>query len=182
MLVYSPRWLFLYPGMLLILLGTVLLGWLLPGPKQIGNVTLDIQSAFCSMMVILIGFQAVLFSIMSKFFAINSGLIPEPPRFKKLFRFCNLEVGLIVGFSLAIFGTIGFAAALLLWDSHGFGPLDASKSMRLVIPSLGAVALGSEIILSSFFLTTLGLVESKKDLNVDSESHAERIAHERKAA
>jgi glycosyltransferase involved in cell wall biosynthesis len=182
MLVYSPRWLFLYPGVLLIIVGMALLSWLLPGPRQIGNVTLDIQTAFCSMMAVLIGFQAVLFSILSKFFAINSGLIPEPPGFEKLFRYCNLEVGLMIGFGLVISGVIGFSVAIFYWDNAGFGPLDVSKSLRWVIPSLGAVALGTEIILSSFFLTTLGLIKKEKDINFDFDSSLESSAHDRKAA
>ena len=134
------------------------------------------------MMAVLIGFQASLFWILSKVFAINSGLIPEPPRFKTLLRYVNLEVGLLLGVVLTCAGLAGLSVAVAHWDMRGFGALDASRSLRLVIPSVGAVALGFEIVLSSFFLSTLGLVNRETARSVTVTSDAPAVMQEKSAA
>jgi len=182
MLIYSPRWLFLYPGLSLILLGVAVFLWLLPGPRRLGNVTFDVQTVFCSMMAVLIGFQSSLFWILSKVFAVNSGLIPEPPRFRTLFKYVNLEVGLVVGVGLTCAGLAGLSVAVAHWDMRGFGALDASMSLRLVIPSVGAVALGFETVLSSFFLSTLGLLDRETARSVDVTSSDPAVVTQEKIA
>ncbi len=162
MLVYSPRWLFLYPGAVTMLLGLAMMLWLLPAPRRLFGVTFDIQTAFYGLVALLIGFQAVLFSVLSKFFAIATGLIPKPARFDRLFLWANLESGLIAGSILFAAGLAGSCFAVGIWGMRSFGPLDLSKSLRIVIPSAGALAIGCEIILSSFFLSTLGLATADR--------------------
>ena len=100
LLLYSPRWLFLYPGLLLILIGLGLGAWILPGPRTIGRVTLDVHTLLYAILAILLGFQAVAFSAFTKIFAINEGLLPEDPQLTKVLRFLNLEVGLAIGGAL----------------------------------------------------------------------------------
>ena len=182
MLIYSPRWLFLYPGLSLILLGVAAFFWLLPGPRQVGNVTFDVQTAFCSIMAALIGFQASLFWVLSKAFAVNAGLIPEPPQFKTLFRYVNLEVGLILGIALTCAGLAGLSVTVVHWDMRGFRAVNASRSLRLVIPSVGAVALGFGIGLSSFFLSTLGLLDRGTVRSVAVTSDTPAVVREKNAA
>src|SRR6185503_19182704 len=85
LLLYSPRWLFLYPGLLLMLVGAVVSGWLLVGPRVVDGITLDVHTFLYAAMAIVIGYQTVIFAIFTKVFAITEGLLPEDPRLKSLF-------------------------------------------------------------------------------------------------
>jgi len=123
LLLYSPRWLFLYPGMLLMLSGLAIGLWLLPGPRIIGQVTLDVHTLLFAAMALDIGFQAVAFAVLAKVFAISEGLLPEDPRLNKLFRWITLETGLVSGGGLLLVGFALTASALGVWGARSFGPL-----------------------------------------------------------
>ena len=157
MLLYSPRWLFLNPGIALLGVGLFLLAWLWPGPRRIGGLALDVHTMVYAAMMVLIGFHSISFAVFTKVFAIQEGLRPPDPKFQRLFRYITLELGLIIGLVLALLGLAGTVAAVLDWSSATFGPLDPSQMMRLVIPSGLALTMGCEIILVSFFLAILGL-------------------------
>ena len=157
LLLYSPRWLFLYPGAFLMLVGLATVLWLLPNPRAIGHITLDVHTLLYAAMAIIIGFQTVVFAVFTKVFAISEGLLPEDPQLNKVLRFINLEVGLVVGGVLLLTGLGGSVYALSTWGAHSFGLLDPSKVLRMVIPATTSFTLGFQIILSSFFLSVLGL-------------------------
>ena len=157
LLLYSPRWLFLYPGLLLMLIGTAVSGWLLVGPRVVDGITLDVHTFLYAAIAIVIGYQTVIFAIFTKVFAITERLLPEDPRLKTLFRYIKLETGIIAGVLLLAAG-IGLSVyALSFWSSTSFGPLDPSRTLRLVIPAVTLIALGLQTVLSSFFLSILGL-------------------------
>jgi glycosyltransferase involved in cell wall biosynthesis len=157
LLLYSPRWLFLYPGICLMLLGGVLMGWLLPGPRAIGSVVFDYHTLLFAGMAILVGFQSLNFAVFSKVLAITEGLLPEDPRLNQLFRYINLEVGLVVG-ALLLLGGVGlWVLGLHYWESTSFGRLNPDVTLRIVIPGLVCFTLGIEVILSSFFVSILGM-------------------------
>ena len=149
LLLYSPRWLFLYPGMLLILLGLISTFWFLPTPR--------VHTLLYSSAAIIIGFQTVTFAVFTKAFAISEGLLPEDSRLKRVFRYINLEVGLIVGNALWLMGMAGSIYAFSTWKANLFGALEPANTMRIVIPSVTCLALGLQVIFSSFFLSVLGL-------------------------
>jgi glycosyltransferase involved in cell wall biosynthesis len=157
LLMYSPRWSFLYPGLALMVSGTVVALWLLPGPRRVGRVTVDIHTLLYAIMAILIGFQAVAFSIFSKVFAITEKLMPEDPRLNRLFRYFRLETGLAVGGLLMAAGIALGVYSLFLWNAHHFGPMDPTRLVRIVASTIVLFTLGFEICLSSFFLSILGL-------------------------
>jgi len=157
LLLYSPRWLFLYPGMLLILFGVAGTAWLLPGPQRVGTIVLDVHTLLYALMSILLGFQAIAFATFTKVFAISEGLLPEDPRLKKLFKYVTLETGLVVGAALLLLGLAGSVFAVSDWRAQHFGQLNPSQMLRLVSPAVVALTLGFEIILSSFFLSVLGM-------------------------
>jgi glycosyltransferase involved in cell wall biosynthesis len=157
LLLYSPRWLFLYPGITLVVLGAVVSALLLPGPRMIGNVGFDIDTLLFAAMAILIGFQSIVFAMFTKVFAISEGLLPEDARFSWLFRYITLETGLVVGVLLILAGTGAWALGLEYWRSQHFGPLDPAKTLRIVIPGVVFFTLGFQAILSSFFLSVLGM-------------------------
>jgi glycosyltransferase involved in cell wall biosynthesis len=157
LLLYSPRWLFLYPGIFLMLMGIGIGLWLLPGPKSVGNLRLDVHTLLYAALSIVVGFQGVCFGLFTKIFAISEGLLPDSPRLDKMFRFITLETGLLIGFLLLLLGIVGSIAALGAWSRTDYGPLDPSQTLRLVIPAVTALMLGAQTILSSFFLSVLGL-------------------------
>jgi glycosyltransferase involved in cell wall biosynthesis len=157
LLLYSPRWLFLYPGIALFVIGSAVGLWLIPGPRHVGSVTLDVHTLLFAAMVVLIGFQSILFATFSKVFAITEGLLPEDPEFNRLFTFINLEIGLIVGFVLILAGAGAWVWGLEFWRAQHFGPLNSEQTLRIAIPGVLLSTLGFQIILSSFFLSVMGM-------------------------
>ncbi len=157
LLLYSPRWLFLYPGITVFILGLAIFAWLLPGPRAIGRVTFDIHTLLFGATAILAGFQSINFAVFSRIFATTEGLLPEDEMLQRFYRYVNLEVGLIVGAALVLAGAGMWVFGLSYWQSYHFGPLDPEKTLRIVIPGLVSLTLGIQIILSSFFLSLLGM-------------------------
>lgn len=157
LLLYSPRWLFLYPGALLMLAGLSTGLWLLPGERTVAGIHLDIHTLLFAALAVIIGFQAVNFAVFTKVFAISEGLHPEDTRLSSALRILSLEGGLVVGTLILLVGIAGAVYALSGWGARSFGPLDPTRTMRVVIPSVTAITLGFEIILSSFFLSILGM-------------------------
>jgi glycosyltransferase involved in cell wall biosynthesis len=157
LLMYSPRWLFLYPGLLLMLLGGVVSLLLLPGPRRVGNIVLDIHTLLYAVLAVLVGFQALLFAIFTKVFAITAGLLPEDQRLSKLFKVFRLETGLGAGLLLQAAGVGCAVYSVLLWNGRGFGSMDPASLMRVVASAVALILLGVEITLASFFLSILGL-------------------------
>jgi len=157
LLLYSPRWLFLYPGAALFLLGTAAMLWLLPAPRTIGPVTFGVHTLLFAAMAVLTGFQSINFAVFTKIFAITEGLQPPDARLNKMLQHVTLETGLAVGALLVLAGAGAWFAGLYRWNLLHFGPLNPEKTLRVVIPGLVALALGVEIILSSFFLSILGM-------------------------
>ena len=152
LLMYSPRWLFLYPGLAMILAGTAVCGWLLPRPGRIGNVGFDIHTLLYAFVAIVLGFQFIAFATFTKVFAISEGLLPRNPRINRVFRYLTLEAGLIAGVLLTLAGLGGSVLAVSEWGKANYGALDPSRMLRLILPSVFALMLGVEIICSSFFL------------------------------
>jgi glycosyltransferase involved in cell wall biosynthesis len=156
-LLYSPRWLFLYPGLALMITGAALGLWLLPSSRTVGIATLDVHTMLYCAAMVLLGFQAVAFAVFTKVFAITEGLLPPDPVLDRLFRYIDLEVGLGVGGLLVIAGLATSLTAVRMWGMQHFGPLDYARTMRIVIPSALLLILGVQTIFSSFFLSVLGL-------------------------
>jgi hypothetical protein len=157
MLLHSPRWLFLYPGSLLILLGLAGCAWLLPGPRVVYGIEFDVHTLLYAFVAVLLGFQFVSFAVFTKVFAISEGLLPEDARLNRVFRYITLEVGLIAGALLVAFGIGGSIFAVSGWAKESFGVLDAERMLRIVMPSVFSLTLGVQIICASFFLSILGL-------------------------
>lgn len=157
LLLYSPRWLFIYPGGMLMLLGLTTGLWLLTGPKTIGSVTFDVHTLMYAALAILVGFQSIVFAVFTKIFAITEGLFPKDNLLEKLFRYISLEVGLLIGGVLLLVGLATSIYAFSFWGLRYFGPLNTSETMRIVILAFTLLTLGSQIVLSSFFLSILGL-------------------------
>jgi len=155
-LLYSPRWLFLIPGTLLILLGFLGYGIALPGAMLMG-VTFDAHTLLFASLFILLGYQSCLFSIFAKTFAINEGLLPEDRLMTRFYELLNLEKGLIAGCLAFLVGFVLLSMAVYQWWQANFGHLDNAQTMRLVIPRATLTALGFQTVLSSFLVSLLGI-------------------------
>ena len=157
LLLYSPRWLFLYPGLALAALGLGLGAWVLLGPQTIGTVTFDVYTLLYAVAAISVGYQSIAFGFFTKIFAIQEGLMPKDPRLDRVFRYVTLEVGLSVGATLVLVGLAGVAWALSDLGARSFGVLQSTPTLRVIISASLALTLGFQIVLSSFFLSVLGL-------------------------
>jgi glycosyltransferase involved in cell wall biosynthesis len=157
MLLFSPNWLFLYPGLMLMATGLLGGGILLMGPVKIAAVRFSLDTLlYCSAMIG-IGFQAILFAILSRSFAIQEQLVPRPRGKTFILDAITLERGLLLGCAILGVGAIAAARAILLWRAAQFGELDVERISRVVIASSLALSLGAEIVFSSFLLSILKL-------------------------
>jgi hypothetical protein len=157
LLLYSPRWLFLWPGASLIATGLVAGACLLAGPRRVGGVEFDVHSLLYAAMATIVGFQAVFFALFTKVFAMNEGLLPPEPKIERWLRRPILEMGLTLGLLLLSVGIAGATYEVVAWKNLGFGPLNPSRTLRVVIPAVTAVTLGLQVMMGSFFLSVLGL-------------------------
>jgi glycosyltransferase involved in cell wall biosynthesis len=157
LLLYSPRWLFFYPGLTAMLIGVMTWAFLLPSPQSIGGIRLDVHTLLYGALLLMVGYQSVIFAVFTKVFAISEGLLPEDPRLEKHLSEVSLEKGLICGGLALLLGIAGSIFAVVNWEMRGFGLLDPSETLRVVIPSVTAIALGFQTMLSSLFLGVLRL-------------------------
>ena len=155
-LMYSPRWLFLVPGGMLIALGLVGYALAMPG-VTIAGAKLDAHTLLFSSLAIICGYQSVLFAVFTKIFAIRERLHPENPRMTKLFSIVTLERGVVAGAIAGLLGIVLLLAAVGRWVDAGFGPLEYATTMRWVVPGVTLTALGFQTVLSSFFMSILGM-------------------------
>jgi hypothetical protein len=157
LLLFSPRWLFLYPGIALFLAGLVVGCWILPAPRNVFGVTFDVHTLVYAAAAVLLGYQAIAFAVFTKVFAIKEGLLPPDPRVERLTGEGSLEAGIAIGIALAVIGLAGSVWALSAWGARSFAELEPTHMLRIVVPSSLAMTLGLQIVLSSFFLGVLGL-------------------------
>jgi glycosyltransferase involved in cell wall biosynthesis len=161
-LLYSPRWLFLAPGLLMIFFGVI--GYALALPRygdelgaRIRGVHFDAHTLLFSSVAILCGYQSVVFAVMTKIFAVVEHLMPETPKTRRWFELFTLERGLVAGALMLLIGVGLLIAALLTWWNRDLGNLPYPRTMRVVVPGATLTALGFQTILSSFFMSVLGM-------------------------
>jgi hypothetical protein len=152
LLLFSPRWLFLYPGIALLVVGILLTTALYFRPLQIFGAGLDIQSMLYASAAALLGMQLCLFALFARLSAQNAGLLPRRPALVRLLRVVTLERGLLAGLAIALSGFLWSAAALWQWRQAGFGALDPRVVMRETIPAAGLMVGGVHLMLASFLL------------------------------
>lgn len=162
LLLFSPRWLFLYPGLALFLGGVGLTGWLLPHARVVAGVMLDIHTLFYASIAVVLGAHLMLFWVFAKLYGMREGLVPEDARFLERVRSVRLEAGLIAGGILLAFGLGLGGHALSAWSSSAFGPLVPAQAMRMVIPSGTAILLAFQLAFGAFFLSVLEIRSSRR--------------------
>ena len=157
LLLFSPRWLFLYPGLVLLALGIGLMSALYFTPLHILGAGLDIHSMLYAAAAALLGLQLCLFALFARVSAQNAGLLPRQPGLDRLLKVLTLERGLLAGLFMALGGLAWSAAAFWQWRETGFGPLDPRVVMRDTIPATALLVGGMELMLASFLLSVLRL-------------------------
>lgn len=157
MLLYSPNWLFLYPGIFLVVLGCLVGTILLPGPVTLFKITFDIHTLLFASMFVVLGFQSIAFSLIGKAFCLFEGLMPAVSRLDELLKAVRLETGLVAGLILTILGAIGAFCTVGYWGLETFGNLDTQFTMRIAIPSLTMIAVGVQISMTAFLLGIIGM-------------------------
>ncbi len=157
LLMHSPNWLFLYPGLLVFIIGFLGMLYLLPHSQTFSGVTFDIHSLlYCSVMLT-VGVQVMLFGIYAKMLSDAQERFLQDRILCSLSKFFTLERGLIFGSILCMIGLGGSIYAVAIWGQHSFGGLIPTEMMRLVIPSVTAMSVGVQIIFASFFAALMGL-------------------------
>jgi hypothetical protein len=157
LMLFSPRWLFLYPGLALLLLGIVIGAVVVPRPLSVGSVTFDVDTLVVASAMVVIGFQAVLFALFTQVYASAEGFLPEQQRVRRILKTLSLERGLVVGGILFVVGIVGLAFSLSYWGGASFHSLDYNHALRLVVPSVTALIVSFQIILGTFFLSILSI-------------------------
>jgi hypothetical protein len=157
LLLYSPRWLFLYPGAALAVVGFAATAVLAAGPVTVGGVRFGVATLLYAGAAVILGFQSVMFAVFARVFGITQGFLPDDPMLRRLFDRIRLETGLAVGAALVVAGLGGSAWAVATWADTSFGRLDYEHTLRIVVPSVVLLVLGAQTIVSSFFLSFLGL-------------------------
>jgi glycosyltransferase involved in cell wall biosynthesis len=155
-LIYSPRWLFLAPGLLLVALGALGYALALPGITALG-VTFDAHTLLFASLATICGYQAILFGVLTKVFAVNAGLMLPDRRLQGLTSRLTLERVLLLALALIVAGIALLVAAVLKWESRDFGRLEYADTMRIVIPGVTLTAIGFQSVLSAFFISVLAI-------------------------
>jgi hypothetical protein len=158
LLCFSPRWLFLYPGLFCVLLGLAMAALVMPGPLRVGAVVFDIHTLVYAGGLILVGAQGVFFAVLSKVYALTHGLLPPRSADAASVRFferISLGQGVVMGIVAVVMGVVGSVAAVYGWVDRGLGNYDPGVAMRIVVPSVVLLALGAQTIFSSFFLSLM---------------------------
>lgn len=164
LLLYSPKWLFYYPGIILMVIGLVFLLLISTGILDFTRVKFEINSMLFLATIILLGFNIATLGLYTNIYAIISGLVPPDERILRIVKSKSLEIGIVIGLLLLLLGSIGFLITLKNWVSNEFGELDSFLTIRTVIPSFIAMTIGTQIIFSSFFINVLKLNTKKSKI------------------
>jgi glycosyltransferase involved in cell wall biosynthesis len=157
LLLFSPRWLFLYPGLTLLGVGLLSMTALLPGPISVGALTLDIHTMLYASLAMIMGLQLTQFALFSRAFAARIGLLAPSRGVERFTGLISLERGVLLGLLLLLGGLAGSSYAVAYWGHSAFGSMDPTSLMRVAIPSATAIATGLQLIFGSFFLGMLGI-------------------------
>jgi glycosyltransferase involved in cell wall biosynthesis len=160
LLLFSPRWLFFYPGLALMLIGTAAMIALLPGTLEVLGTSFDVHTMVYASAMVVVGYQAILFAVFARVYAMTEGFLPAQPSLERWMKRVNLEVGLLTGAVLTLGGVVLAIVAVAIWGGKGFNELDYRDTLRIVIPSATLLMLGVQTVLGSLFLSILGIRHS----------------------
>jgi Glycosyl transferase family 2 len=161
LLLFSPRWLFFMPGLALVAAGVVIGAVIEKGPLTIGHVMFDVDTLVAASVMVIVGFQSVLFWLFTRVYAHSEGFLPEEPYVKRFLAKLSLERGIVLGAVIGIAGLVGLIFSLTYWQSNKFGELNYEHALRLMIPSATALVVSCQLVLATFFLSILGIRQTR---------------------
>jgi Glycosyl transferase family 2 len=161
LLMFSPRWLFFVPGLVLFLLGLIAGAIIEAGPVSIGSVTFDVGTLVAASAAVVIGFQGVLFWLFTRVYAAAEGFLPKEPGVQRLLGRLSLERGLLLGLAIGLAGLGGLIFSIVNWGGSGFHNLNYEHALRSMIPSATALIVSCQLILGTFFLSILGIKQTR---------------------
>jgi hypothetical protein len=159
LLLFSPRWLYLYPGAVLVALGSIAMAVLLAGPRRVGGIEFDVHSLLFSGVAVAVGVQFLAFAVLAKVAGIRLGVLPADLRVARALERVTLERGVAIGLSLASAGLIVLVGQVIGWGVRGFGELDVGSSIRWSILAGTTITIGVQFVLVSFVIGVLRLNE-----------------------
>jgi glycosyltransferase involved in cell wall biosynthesis len=162
LLLFSPRWLFFMPGLVLLLLGLIAGAIIEAGPVSIGSVTFDVGTLVAASAAVVIGFQGVLFWLFTRVYAGAEGFLPTEPGVQRLLGRLSLERGLLLGLAIGLAGLGGLLFSIVNWGGSGFHNLNYEHALRSMIPSATALVVSCQLILGTFFLSILGIKQTRR--------------------
>lgn len=157
LLLYSPRWLYLYPGIGMIAFGLLLAGLLLPGPFMVTpQVGLDVHSLLVGALSILVGVQSITFALLARRYAVLQGILPPKTAYGWLDRL-TVEHLLIAALVVLLGGAGGILYAAHIWSSVDFGALDYRNVMRVMIVAATGIVGGLQLGFAAFLLGVMDI-------------------------
>ncbi|MBR1090697.1 glycosyltransferase family 2 protein [Bradyrhizobium manausense] len=160
LLLYSPRWLFFYPGVLLVAVGTALSGLLFLGPIRIGGIGFDIRTMLVACTCLIVGIQAICFATIARAFAADLNLLPPPSQYGRIIEAFTLERFVFGGAAILVVGIVGLITAVVKWGEANFGSLDVSSLLRVVALSTTAITVGAQLVFTGFLAGLMSIRHS----------------------
>ena len=164
LLMFSPRWLFLYPGLALAALGALGVALLFPGPLMLTpDFGFDDHTFLVAAIAILVGVQVVGFGVIARHSAVVNALLPRSRPLAALLSVISLERGLMTAAAIVCGGVAGVGWSLWQWSLADFGPLTAPVVMRVLTFALVLIATGVQLAFTVFLLGVIDLPFRGKD-------------------
>ncbi|WP_417309719.1 glycosyltransferase family 2 protein [Devosia sp.] len=183
LLLFSPRWLFLYPGFAMLAVGLFLGALLWNGPLQLGRIEIDIHTFLVAGMLIIAGLQSVSFAIIGRRFASRYGFIPPSRNFERVMEWLSLERILIGAVLLVVVGCVALIWGFDQWADRGFGPLNPSRTMRPMIVAMTTLVAGLQLALTAFMSSMINIPLAERRVQaVPMEDHMLRRMDDRSNA
>ncbi len=179
LLIYSPRWLFLYPGIVAMTIGALTTAALLIGPIEIGSVALDVATLIYAAALVVLGYQAALFALVTRYYATQRGFLPASRSVNDLADRWSLERGLVAGGLIFACGLLVGLLQVFRWSGEGFGQMNTRESVSAAIPAMLGLTLGFQTIMFSMFASILSIpVQDAGEAGdqIGREPAAERVA------
>ncbi|NAS10367.1 glycosyltransferase [Flavobacteriaceae bacterium R33] len=157
LLMFSPKWLFLVPGLVLLTTSLIGSGLIFIGPLKIGNVGFDIHTLIVLSFVFLVGIQFIFFHVFVKTYRVTSGLLPQGNGLYSFYRIFTLEKGICTGFIVLLLGIVLFVFNFMIWEDTGFSELQPTFFVKKILLSTVPIILGIQIIFYSFILSLISV-------------------------
>jgi hypothetical protein len=165
LLLLCPLWLYLIPSGLLLAGGLGLMAWLTPGPRVVGGIGFDVHSMLLGALCVLVGYQTLWLWAYARIYGWTSGLLPRGTFSVSVFKYLNLERGLLAGAGLCIAGLALNLWLVFEWFGRDLGALDVQVTFRYVLWGFTAIVIGVQTVYGSFFLSMLGMEKTERTLS-----------------